>query len=464
MSQYVKQGNIFGRIGSGIGRGLAEQGTKEIERSRLQSGLQDVANNSEGLTPFQRFAKLSGVPGITPQAIQSGSELLRQEGIRNSFRPYGNGAPSQPNVMTRQGSQPQEMPGSSQGNIQRSVVQGDQIPGAQATRGAQAALQEGIVKENPTKNKFIPAVPWTPAERDTDLGREADRHPELTYDQLQQRVSDNERRYLEAPEAYQKQYNYLKDREYKAEEELDSQLKTSLQKEGNEIYKDLTGETLLDIKKAMRHDLATDPNLTEKQAAEKWRRIGKDFVDSKGQVKALANRDLSDRIAPGKKESALKALKETQKTYAKLGKQKEFYNMLRSNNTPEGGYGFGLSPGAAALIAYPRSESVKKIVNSIKHADLYDPRKIDANTRKIADDFANNRTNGDSIGAFVREMSLKFPQFNSNIFIDYLRDNRDEFNFNPEQKLELEMPYEDFFPNWGDLALFPLSGRSAVND
>lgn len=37
--QKIKQGNIFGRIGSGIGQGLAEHAPKEIERSRLASGL-----------------------------------------------------------------------------------------------------------------------------------------------------------------------------------------------------------------------------------------------------------------------------------------------------------------------------------------------------------------------------------------------------------------------------------------
>jgi len=69
MSYQVKQGNIFGRLGSGIGQGLAEQLPKEIERSRLAQGLEDLSQQ-QGLSPTQKFAKLAAIPGVTPQMIQ----------------------------------------------------------------------------------------------------------------------------------------------------------------------------------------------------------------------------------------------------------------------------------------------------------------------------------------------------------------------------------------------------------
>ncbi len=77
-SYQVKQGNLFGRIGSGIGQGLAEQIPKEIERHRLSEGLKNIGQE-EGLSPYQQFAKLAAVPGITPQMLQSGAELLRHQ-------------------------------------------------------------------------------------------------------------------------------------------------------------------------------------------------------------------------------------------------------------------------------------------------------------------------------------------------------------------------------------------------
>lgn len=469
MAQYVKQGNIFGRIGTGFGKGLAEQIPKEIERTRLQSGLEDVANKSEGLTPFQRFAKLSGVPGITPQALQSGSELLRQEGIRSSFRnPSGQGAPADASVQPAGMEQAQPgIPNKPPDNVKRSVVQGgDNIPTNFATRAAEAAANQGLVRENPAQQKFIPAVSWTPDQKNEDISKDWDRNPNLSYEQIKERSDDRERRFLSKPEEYQAQQKYLNDIEDQADAEFDRQLETILQKKGNEIYGDLTGETLLDTKKAMRHDLATNPNLNPKTAAEKWVKKGKDFVTTKGQIKALANRDLWDSFAPGKKESTLKTLKSAQKLYDEMGRKKEFYDMLRSKNTPEGGYGFDVSPGGAALIAYPRSESLKQVVQSAPFRKPGQaPISSEKESRKIADEFAKKRTNSDSILAFVREMKDKRPYFDEITFLEHLRDNQKEFAFNPDQINELNMPYSDYHPNWGDLALFPYFGKgSAVHD
>ena len=85
MAQYVKQGNIFGRIGSGIGQGLAEQVPKEIERTRLQSGLEEL-NNNKNLSPQDYFTKALSIPGLIdrPQVVQSLENLSRQRAIINS--------------------------------------------------------------------------------------------------------------------------------------------------------------------------------------------------------------------------------------------------------------------------------------------------------------------------------------------------------------------------------------------
>lgn len=79
----IAQPNIFGRIGSGIGKGLAESLPKEIERGRLASGLQQLSQQ-KGLSPFQQFAGLVSTPGATPQIVESGTNLLRQQAIIDS--------------------------------------------------------------------------------------------------------------------------------------------------------------------------------------------------------------------------------------------------------------------------------------------------------------------------------------------------------------------------------------------
>ncbi len=88
----IGQPSIFGRIGTGIGKGLGEALPKEMERGRLASGLKQLGEQ-KGQTPFQQFAGLASTPGITPQMLQSGGELLRQQAyldaLRNQFKEQG---------------------------------------------------------------------------------------------------------------------------------------------------------------------------------------------------------------------------------------------------------------------------------------------------------------------------------------------------------------------------------------
>jgi hypothetical protein len=85
MAQYVKQANIFGRIGSGIGKGLGEQIPKEVERNRLATGLKELGEQ-KGLSPFQQFAGLVGVAHEHPQVVQSGERILNQQNYLNALK------------------------------------------------------------------------------------------------------------------------------------------------------------------------------------------------------------------------------------------------------------------------------------------------------------------------------------------------------------------------------------------
>jgi hypothetical protein len=86
MAQYIKNADLFGRIGSGIGQGLAEQFPKEMERGRLASGLKNFEQEHANLNPMQQLARLSAIPGITPQMIQSFSELAKHQNQGNAYR------------------------------------------------------------------------------------------------------------------------------------------------------------------------------------------------------------------------------------------------------------------------------------------------------------------------------------------------------------------------------------------
>jgi hypothetical protein len=87
MAQYIKNADIFGRVGSGIGQGLAEQVPKEIENYRLRTGLKNLANEADRgeLSPAQFLARAAGTYGATPQIVQSFGDLARQQGMAKAL-------------------------------------------------------------------------------------------------------------------------------------------------------------------------------------------------------------------------------------------------------------------------------------------------------------------------------------------------------------------------------------------
>ena len=103
-SYKVKPANIFGRIGSGIGKGLAEQLPKEIERGRLASGLKNLGQ--AGGSQYEQIAGLLGTPGVTPEIAGAilpylQQHLARQEAQKRLGGEQGN-IPQQNQLMPQQ--------------------------------------------------------------------------------------------------------------------------------------------------------------------------------------------------------------------------------------------------------------------------------------------------------------------------------------------------------------------------
>lgn len=78
-------GNVFGRLGKGLGKGLSEQLPKEVERGRLAAGLRNL-EQEKNLDPMQFFTRALSIPGMTPQAIESLGKLakhrMQAEGLK----------------------------------------------------------------------------------------------------------------------------------------------------------------------------------------------------------------------------------------------------------------------------------------------------------------------------------------------------------------------------------------------
>ena len=87
MAQKIKQANIFGRLGSALGQGLAESIPKEANRMRLSQGLMDLSKEKD-LEPLQFMSKFYGIPEVAnnPQLVQSGTQLYNQSRRNQAFQ------------------------------------------------------------------------------------------------------------------------------------------------------------------------------------------------------------------------------------------------------------------------------------------------------------------------------------------------------------------------------------------
>lgn len=90
VQELTTQPTIFGRLGKGLSQGLSETVPKEIEHQRLRSGLQNLSQQMGNLSPQQFAVEAMGTYGMTPQMIQSLTDIARFQGERNSALNQGN--------------------------------------------------------------------------------------------------------------------------------------------------------------------------------------------------------------------------------------------------------------------------------------------------------------------------------------------------------------------------------------
>lgn len=446
MAQYIKNANIFGRIGSGIGQGLAEQIPKEIERNRLSSGLQAFEQEHQNLTPMQQLARLSAIPGITPQTIQSFSDLAKQQQQRASFeRAAGRGAPPMPQASP--GIQDIQF-GQSQ---QRAQVPQQQQPPPQQPGVTQRLAEQPyqpqpqIVTEQPIAEKLLPRLPWTPQQRNeriSQYGRQG-----FTPDQSQQLASDDEARDLAEPGVYEKRLAQQESTQKSAREELDRQLQQKLQKGKEGIFDDITGEWKTNLERSMERDLRLHPDMSVTDAANKWSKEALELAEAKTQFAKTAATTGVESLGKGKQ--TLDKLKTYSEIFKRTGNQKEYKNLLISQ--------MDLSPQGASYVAYDLSPNVKSYIPKIKSSAKTHPQE---NAVKVATELGDKITPQDSILAIVRNIKDHDPFFDETAFFGQLREDMHDLGLTNTQITEIAEGEDAKKRTWGDILVFPWFGRS----
>lgn len=470
MVQVIDQGgDLFGRIGRGFGQGLSEQLPKEVERYRLSSGLRNLEQESGNLTPLQQLTRLSSIPGITPQMVQSFGELAKIQNQRNAYRnrmeqsgqipAERRGSPQQQDLLVNQ--QPREnLPLDRQVSPSQAAMiaaSSGAVGNRQRTpnvRPEERTLE--IVNENPLNPASLTRLPWTPQQRDSRILDYTNQG--FLVDKAEQLAADDEARDLAEPGAYQKRLEELTGKSQQARQEFRNQLETKLQKEGSGVFKDISGEMLVNMERGMERDLREHPNSSFKDVANDWSNRALNVAKTKGQLKKLAETSGPEEIIKG--DQLLKKLRSYQDIFKKSGNAEEYYNLLRSE--------FGLSPQGAASIAFPSNKRVKDYINNLKPiprmygqgATAYNPEKLATQARKSAIEIEKFIDADDSLLSIARDLTDRDPTFDQQSFFDQLEEDKEHIRLNDRQRREMAEGVKDIIPTWGDIKVFPWFRRS----
>jgi len=455
MVQKIKQANIFGRIGTGIGKGLAEQVPEEIQRYRLKQGLQDFEKDHENLTPIQQLARLSSIPGITPQTIQSFSELAKIQNVKNAYgnRSQNRKAYQKPEDISASPLQEVDFANLSQRRGLESQDNQTMNPSNEAVNNQQRTPnvrptdynQPQVVNENPLNDKFLTRTPWTPQMRDDRVSQYLEEG--FLPDQAKQLQSDDEARDLAEPGANKQRYAELKNTQQEARDALKRHLETKLQKTGEGVYRDLSGENLINLERGMERDLRLKPKSSIEDVANDWSNRALDLAKAKSQLNTLASTTGIEAAFKGNQ--VLNKLKEYSDIYKKSGNSEEFYNTLKSNSLKNG---FDLSSQGAASIAYPLNKNEKNYISSIKTNQMGLLRS-EKNSRKYAIEIEEYLNADSSMLSIARSLSQKDPLFDQQAFFDQLSEDKDEIRLNPRQRREIAEGTKNIIPTWGDILI-----------
>lgn len=427
MAQYVKQGNIFGRLGSGVGKGIAEQVPKEIERSRLASGLKNVGEQ-KGLTPFQQFTGLVEAAHEYPQIVQSGTDLLRQQAIINSVE-----------------------------NKDKRLS--DSLRNTK-TNNMSTGESRSITTPEGVESTLNPYIPPSGEERES-MARQLLASEPLVYPSLEaarNAVNNKVSADIQKSSSQIAKRDLQQGVQTKAEEELRKELATRLGENSNvpgDVRSKLQDEAIELVRKG------TSEKDASKIIGEKQETIDREYND----VIALGD----NTILLKDPKQVLSTIKALQKKFAKRGDLRNFAQTLISEN--------GLSPPFAYSKAYPL-EAAPKLYDEIKNLQPVlpktefltgspgfpvvgvkrseSPEKIQELSLNAAKKLAPLLEKGASPLAVYQ--ALEDKGYDAEVWKNYLLDNQDELDLTKNQLDELTKS-RGIFQGWlNDLWLKTFGG------
>jgi hypothetical protein len=426
-SVSLPQPSIFGRIGTGLGEGLAQQLPKEIERNRLSGALQKLGDQ-KGLTPYQQFTGLVSAAHEYPQVVQSGSEILRQQGMGQGLR----NNQGQPNQNPLRPAQPNQNIPQGQGNA----------PGLQPE-------SKGLVKSENTQEALKNYIP-------------------KTREQLQERAADF---YEQNPQLYptpemamqaatqEDQQNQAISNAKQAERQSQIGVEDRLRGQLSDLRNSANAKIPDNVFQQVENDVIEKVSygMPELEAAKK----GQEKLDEISRQYSGIDR-IGNWLAPSGNPSATRrSLESLQNDFKKRKDLENFADSLVGRN--------GLSYGKGYFLAYPPKDfpEVNKEINAL-------PKKKTTNFEKGFPELIKNEKEtlefAKKIAPIIKKSgasplstaeAIRQRGYDPDTFLDYLVKNKDQLDFTGRQNRELDKT-RNWFPSLNDLWLFLGAGMDNV--
>lgn len=402
--------NVWGRIGKGFGQGLSEQIPKEIDRYRLSQGLKQFEQEAGGLTPLQQLTRLSSIPGITPQMVQSFGELAKQQ--------------------------------AQAGALSRGVQPSEEKPKTFPKRKSEEKPSEGpqsITKIDPLLATIQGSIPKTYDQILDRAGELFETNPALYKNDPNNAIQaalmeDQQNQAINV--AQQNIRKSQQDVQSRVQDELKTQADNAGVEIPNNVYSEIENEALKAVNSG---------KMTELEAGKHYKNVLDSISRDYKALETIGNWNVLTRTPQGNKD----ALRSIRKKFKERNDLENLADNYISKN--------GLSPSKAYYLAYPVSEQ-KELNNALsKLPPLYKTPSEDPvlETNNISEKIAKLMGSEGSPLAIAEE--LKAKGYDPQTWMNYVDQNRKKLNLSERQGRELDKP-RDFTPSLNDLWMFLFSG------
>lgn len=433
MVQVIQQSDPFGKIGQAFGQGLGEQIPQEVGRHRLSSALQQFEKESAGMTPLQQLTRISTIPGITPQMIQSFGDLAKQQ--------------SKSQALIQQAQQSRERPVN---------------PFTQEKAPEEPGMEKqapSLTTRTPVQATLEPYIPKSFTQLQSRAGELLAQNPAL-YAQdpnlaMQAAVQED---------AQEQARNQALQGQRTNEQNVQNLVQSSLQNQRLKLGAELPGNVYNDIENkainAVKPKSQGGEGLTEQEAIQKY---GKDLDAISRDYKAVETVGTAKLItanAKGNKDT----LRSVRNKFKERNDLENFADTMIAKNK--------LSPSKAAYLAYPVSEQ-KELNNKIlklphltreggieysggypKAVKGLTEEQIRAKTYEAAEKIADSMGDGSPLAIAEELQSRGYDPY---AWMDYVDRNRKKLDLSERQGRELDKP-RNFTPSINDMWMFYFSG------